>query len=64
MMGPPPLVVTGPREIHCPFCGWNRVRQTTRNSEDWNLQEVLRELGEHMGSAHSDETIELLRTLA
>lgn len=48
-------------ELHCPFCGWNRIKDTAKGtSQVWNEDAVLRQLVEHLQGVHPVRGAQLL----
>jgi hypothetical protein len=40
-------------ELHCPFCGWNRIRDTSKQANvSWNILDAANQLCEHLDTDH------------
>ena len=41
--------------VHCPFCFWQRMKDSSKGAPPFDLERALHELNRHMPAAHPDE---------
>lgn len=50
-----------PTYIHCPFCGWHRMKDTAKtNAVEWDYASVVARLVLHVDGEHHDRWVEFL----